>query len=98
MADMIRVTDTSGNDHYVAWASIADVQFTKASNGLAYIITTATTMQPGAPQQSHYVSVSGDVAEALRNLLDTRAETIGSAGSGPVQGGTIGSRHDSLNG
>lgn len=80
MADLVKLTDTNGGVHYVAWASIVDVYFpANRENSAASVITTAQTTQVQMHGQAHQIAVADAEAEALRALLEQRSETLTAA-------------------
>ncbi len=73
MAELVKLIDLDEQEHYVAWAHIVDVSFTKSKGmSFALVITTAASMAANDLNQPHRIALKGPHAEAFRVLLEER--------------------------
>jgi len=73
MAEMVKLVDTKGGAHYVAWAHIVDAYCDTHDDTLVlYVITTAASLAANDLNQPHRIALKGPHAEAFRALLDAR--------------------------
>jgi len=73
MAEMVKLIDTKGGAHYVAWAHIVDAYCDTHDDTLVlYVITTAASLAANDLNQPHRIALKGPHAEAFRALLDAR--------------------------
>ena len=76
MAEMIKVTDSAGWIHYIAWSQIVDVYF-PASADYGYVVTAARGIEKNTADQAYKIMIPSATPEKLRALLDARADPVG---------------------
>lgn len=73
MAERVRLIDTKGAVHYVAWAHIVDAYCEMHDETLTiYVITSAASLTANDLNQPHRIALKGVHAEEFRALLDAR--------------------------
>ena len=73
MAELVKLIDTKGGVHYVAWAHIVDASCDTHDDTLVlYVITTAASLAANDLNQPHRIALKGPHAEDFRALLDER--------------------------
>jgi len=83
MEDVLYVRDSSGGEHYVNWAAIADIWIYRSpsvgsvGNEEAQIVTLALQPQQSQQARAHRITVKGDELSALREHLRERVGARG---------------------
>ncbi len=73
MAEMIKLIDTKGALHYVAWAHIVDAYCDADDETLViYVITAAASLAANDLNQPHRIALKGPHAEDFRARLEER--------------------------